>query len=174
MPALPRESGQNDRHGNREQQMALRVGDPAPDFELEADDGSRYRLSEHFGQRILLVFYPGDNTPVCTAQLCEYRDGIEQFRGLGVEVIGISKDGPESHRRFKASQDLPFTLLSDPALAAAKAYGAAGVMGMKRAVFLVDKAGRIAWQHVEALALFRRSREELITVIEALPASTAS
>ncbi len=153
--------------------MALRVGDQAPDFELEVDDGSRFRLSERAGQRVLLVFYPGDNTPVCTAQLCEYRDGVEQFIGLGVELIGISKDGPESHRRFKASQGLPFALLSDPGLTAAKAYGAAGVMGMKRAVFLVDEAGLIAYQHVEALALFRRSREELIKVIEALPASPA-
>lgn len=154
--------------------MALRTGDLAPDFELEADDGSRFRLSAHGGQRVLLVFYPGDNTPVCTAQLCEYRDGIEQFSGLGVEVIGISKDGAESHRRFKASQGLPFTLLSDVDLSAARAYGAAGVMGMKRAVFLIDEAGRIAWQHVEALALFRRSREELIKVIEALPPPSGS
>jgi peroxiredoxin Q/BCP len=157
----------------KERPMALRVGDQAPDFELEADDGSHFRLSERHG-RLLLVFYPGDNTPVCTAQLCDYRDGIEQFSGLGVEVIGISKDGPESHRRFKASKRLPFALLSDTDLAVARAYGAVGVMGMKRAVFLIDAQGRIAWQHVEALALFRRSRVELIQAIEALPVAQAA
>ena len=144
------------------------VGELAPDFELPADDGSTYALREHRGTRVLLVFYPGDNTPVCTAQLCEYRDGFDDYRDLGVEVVGISSDSIESHREFKRKRLLPFALLSDVGLSVAKRYGAAGVLGMKRAVFLVDEQGVIRYAHVEALALFRRSHEELIEAVRAL------
>jgi peroxiredoxin Q/BCP len=152
----------------------IKIGDAAPDFELEADDGSRYTLSAQRGKRVLLVFYPGDNTPVCTAQLCEYRDGFDDYRDLGVEVIGISKDSADSHRDFKRKRLLPFTLLSDPELVAAKRYGASGMLGMKRATFLVDEQGVIRYEHVEALALFRRSHEELVAAVRALPAPPKS
>lgn len=149
------------------------VGDTAPDFELPADDGSAFKLAAQRGKRVLLVFYPGDNTPVCTAQLCEYRDGFDDYRDLGVEVVGISSDSIESHRDFKRKRMLPFALLSDVGLAVAKRYGAAGMLGMKRAVFLVDEQGVVRYAHVEALALFRRSHEELIEAVRALgPAPT--
>lgn len=144
------------------------TGEQAPEFRLEADDGSSFSLAHARGEKLLLVFYPGDDTPVCTRQLCDYRDGVEEFRGLGVRVIGISPDSPASHRAFKARHDLPFTLLSDPELAVAAAWGARGLLGMKRAVFLVDEEGRVAWAHVERLALFRRSRAELLEVIGGL------
>lgn len=147
----------------------IAIGDAAPDFELEADDGSRFKLSAQRGKRVLLVFYPGDNTPVCTAQLCEYRDGFDDYRELGVEVVGISKDDADSHRDFKRKRLLPFTLLSDPDLVAAKRYGASGLLGMKRAVFLVDEQGVIRYEHVEAVALFRRRHEELVAAVRALP-----
>ncbi|MEZ5441443.1 MAG: peroxiredoxin [Lysobacterales bacterium] len=149
--------------------MALQVGQTAPEFQLEADDGSAFSLSQARGQRLLLVFYPGDETPVCTAQLCDYRDGIEAFAELGVEVIGISRDDAASHQRFKQARGLPFRLLSDPDLAVARRYGATGLLGMKRAVFLIDEQGSVAYAHVEALALFRRSREELLQVLAGLP-----
>jgi peroxiredoxin Q/BCP len=112
-----------------------------------------------------LVFYPGDNTPVCTAQLCDYRDGIEAFEGLGVDVVGISTDSIESHRKFKEKHGLPFTLLTDKGGQVARAYGAWGLLGMKRAVFLVERDGLIAYAKVESVALFRRTREELIEAI---------
>lgn len=144
------------------------TGEQAPEFRLAADDGSSFSLAHARGEKLLLVFYPGDDTPVCTRQLCDYRDGVEEFRGLGVRVIGISPDSPASHRAFKARHDLPFTLLSDPELAVAAAWGARGLLGMKRAVFLVDEEGRVAWTHVERLALFRRSRAELLEVIGGL------
>lgn len=144
------------------------VNDKAPDFCLQSDSGEEYCLSEHSGQRVLLVFYPGDNTPVCTAQLCEYRDGIESFEGLGVAVVGISPDGLDSHQKFRNKHDLPFMLLSDPDLEVAKLYGIKGRFGMKRAVFLVDEAGVIRYAHIEALALFRRRANELLEAIEAL------
>jgi len=145
--------------------MSLSPGQPAPDFTLIADDGRPWTLSAHRGRRVLLVFYPGDNTPVCTAQLCDYRDGIEAFEGLGVEVVGISTDSIESHRKFKEKHGLPFTLLTDRGGQVARAYGAWGLLGMKRAVFLVERDGLIAYAKVESVALFRRTREELIEAI---------
>jgi peroxiredoxin Q/BCP len=144
------------------------LNDSAPDFTLEGDNGENYRLSEHLGERILLVFYPGDNTPVCTAQLCEYRDGIEAFADLGVSVVGISSDDLDSHRAFRSKHDLPFVLLSDPDLKVAKLYGSKGAMGMKRSVFLVDEKGVVRYAHIEALALFRRRAKELLDAIKAL------
>ena len=144
------------------------LNEKAPDFCLQGDNGEEYRLSDQAGQRVLLVFYPGDNTPVCTAQLCEYRDGIESFAGLGVSVVGISSDDLESHQAFRNKHDLPFVLLSDPDLEVAKLYGSKGRFGMKRAVYLVDEEGIVRYVHVEALAVFRRSAGELLEAIEAL------
>jgi len=145
-----------------------KVNDKAPDFSLQGDDGEHFQLSKHQGERLLLVFYPGDNTPVCTAQLCEYRDGIESFAGLGVSVVGISSDDLASHRDFRAKHDLPFVLLSDPDLEVAKLYGCKGALGMKRAVYLIDEQGVVRYAHIEALALFRRRADDLLGVIRGL------
>lgn len=146
----------------------IKLNDKAPDFELCGDDGENFRLSGYLGQRLLLVFYPGDNTPVCTAQLCDYRDGIEAFAGLGVTVVGISADDIQSHRNFRDKHGLPFILLSDLDYAVAKQYGCKGTLGMKRAVFLVDETGIVRYAHVEALSVFRRKADELLTVIQGL------
>jgi len=146
----------------------IKLNDKAPDFSLQDDNGEDYRLSDHLGERVLLVFYPGDNTPVCTAQLCEYRDGIESFAGLGVSVVGISSDDLVSHREFRSKHDLPFALLSDPNLDVAKLYGSKGALGMKRAVFLIDEKGIVRYTHIEALSLFRRRTKELLKVIGGL------
>ncbi|HSH27520.1 MAG TPA: peroxiredoxin [Wenzhouxiangella sp.] len=148
--------------------MTIRIGDTAPDFSLPDQDGRTFSLSEQVGRRILLVFYPGDDTPVCTRQMCDYRDGIEQFSGLGVEVVGISRDDAQSHQAFRRKHDLPFTLLSDPDMAVAAQYGCKGVLGMKRGVFLINTDGVVRHAHVESIAMFRRSREELVEVISAL------
>ena len=150
--------------------MALVSGRKAPDFTLQSDSGDDFQLSDNLGEKVLLVFYPGDNTPVCTAQLCEYRDGIEEFSGLGVTVVGISSDDLESHRNFRSKHDLPFVLLSDTDLSVAKLYGSKGALGMKRSVFLVDEQGIVRYAHIETLALFRRRSEELIEAIKALDA----
>ncbi len=146
----------------------IELNDKAPDFTLQSDSGDDYRLSSHMGERVLLVFYPGDNTPICTRQLCEYRDGIESFAGLGVSVVGISSDDLESHRAFRNKHDLPFVLLSDPDLEVARRYGCKGALGMKRAVFLVDEKGIVRYAHIEALALFRRRAKELLEAIRGL------
>lgn len=152
----------------------IKVNDRAPDFSLQSDSGEDYQLSDHLGERVLLVFYPGDNTPVCTAQLCEYRDGIESFAGLGVSVVGISSDDLESHRDFRSKHDLPFALLSDPGLEAAKLYGCKGALGIKRAVFLVDEKGIVRYAHIESLSLFRRRAEQLLEVIRGLDGDAQS
>lgn len=146
----------------------LALNQPAPDFTLLADDGSKLALKDLKGQRVLLVFYPGDETPVCTAQLCEYRDGFEDYQNLNCRVLGISKDDIASHQRFKQRRQLPFTLLSDPDLKVAATYGAKGLLGMKRACFLIDENGLLRYQHIEATALFRRRHEELLEALKAL------
>lgn len=145
--------------------MSAQIDENAPDFQLKDANGAMFRLSEQRGRRLLLVFYPGDDTPVCTRQLCDYRDGVEQFRDLGVEVVGISADDAESHRRFIERHQLPFTLLSDPDLKVAEQYGCKAIIGMKRGVFLLDEAQVIRYRHVETVAIFRRRREELIEAI---------
>ena len=137
----------------------------AYDFELEDETGILRSLADWQGQKILLVFYPGDNTPVCTAQLCDYRDGISDFKGLNVQVVGISADSVESHQQFKAKHQLPFPLLSDPNLKMAEQWGAKGLLGIKRALFLLDEAHVVRYQHIESLALFRRKKEELLAAI---------
>jgi len=146
----------------------IKVNDTAPGFCLPGHSGAEHYLSDHSGQRVLLVFYPGDNTPVCTRQLCEYRDGIESFAELGVSVVGISSDDLQSHRSFRRKYDLPFVLLSDLDLNVAKLYGCKGRFGMKRAVFLVDETGIVRYAHIEALAVFRRRADELLAAIETL------
>ena len=146
----------------------LKVNDKAPQFTLKDDAGNDFKLAEMSGRKVLLVFYPGDNTPVCTKQLCDYRDGVEAFEGLGVEVVGISNDSAESHRKFREKHKLPFTLLTDPDLAVATQYDSKGVLGMKRSVFLVDEKGVIRYLHVESVSLFRRKRSELLDVISSL------
>lgn len=148
--------------------MTLKLGELAPDFTLPADSGKPFKLSALRGQRVVLVFYPGDDTPVCTAQLCEYRDGIEEFEGLNAVVIGISQQDGASHSAFKKKRDLPFTLLTDADLAVANLYGAKGILGLKRACFLIDEKGVLRYQHVELTALFRRSRAELVGALEKL------
>lgn len=150
--------------------MALSVGQSAPDFELPGDDGTMFRLSSRRGRRMLIVFYPGDDTSVCTAQLCEYRDGMEAFQGLDTDVVGISGDSLDSHKKFRTKYNLPFTLLSDTQLRVVDQYDCKALMGMKRGVYLVDEQGVIRYRHVEALSVFRRSRDELIQAIQALGA----
>ena len=109
--------------------MSIKINHAAPDFSLPADDGSVFSLSGFLAAaklagnsnaRVLLVFYPADESPVCTAQLCEYRDEIDEFKGLNATIIGISAQDSDSHVKFKQKRQLPFTLLSDIGLHVAK------------------------------------------------------
>ncbi len=141
------------------------VGDPAPDFTLPSTVGD-VSLSARLGERaVLLVFYPGDDTPVCTRQLCDYRDHLSVCAELGVEVLAINPQSLESHERFAKKHQLPFPLLSDGERTVCRAYGAAGLFGVaKRALFLIGRDGRVVWRRTD-LPFFRRTAEELREVI---------
>ena len=130
----------------------LQVGDRAPDFTLLNQDGTPVSLSDFLGQRVVLYFYPKDNTPGCTRQACAFGALYGEFKQKGVEVIGISKDSVKSHAGFAQRQNLPFILLSDPERVAIEAYGVwqekamcgKVSMGVVRTTYLIDEEGRIA------------------------------
>ena len=149
-----------------------RAGDPAPDFELEGTDG-RFRLSDHRGERVVLLFYPGDNTPVCTRQFCSYRDRAEDLDALDAVVVGISSQSLRSHEGFAANNDLNVPLLADEDGAVAKAYGAhRGPLGTKRAAVIVDEQGLVAHRHDHALGLDYQSVDDIAAALDALPVRT--
>ena len=144
------------------------VGDRAPDFELDSTEGP-VRLSDRIEKNaVLLVFYPGDDTPVCTSQLCDYRDNLSLFQGLGVDVLAVNPQSLDSHRAFAEKHALPFPLCADEDKAVCKSYGATGLLGMtKRALFLVDRGGVVRYRKVD-LPVFRRTAEELREVLSDL------
>jgi len=131
-------------------EAALTVGDEAPDFDAKDTKGESFRLSDYRGKKnVVLYFYPGDCTPVCTREACGFRDLYEELRGQDTEVIGVSSDTEASHRDFAARHHLPFPLVSDPEKRIVRLYGADGsIFGLlertKRLTFVVDKKGRIA------------------------------
>lgn len=149
------------------------VGDPAPDFELEGTDGS-FRLSDHRGRRVVLLFYPGDNTPVCTSQFCSYRDRPEDLAALDATVVGISSQSVDSHAAFIAKHGLNVPLLADPGGKVAQAYSAfARRLGLtKRAVVMIDEQGVVRYRHDHMLGLAYRSVDDLREALETLPAAT--
>lgn len=143
------------------------AGDPAPDFELQGTDGP-FRLSEQRGRRVVLLFYPGDNTAVCTKQFCSYRDRAEDMASLDAVVVGISKQGIDSHDAWMSKHNLSVPLLSDPDGAVAKAYGvAAPGIGTRRAVFVVDENGDVREKKVHLVGLRYESVEDLRGMLEA-------
>jgi peroxiredoxin Q/BCP len=144
------------------------VGDPAPDFSLDSTQG-KLTLRERLGKRqVLLVFYPGDDTPVCTRQLCNYRDHLEDFGELDVDVIAVNSQSLQSHEKFAARHELPFPLCADPDRKVCRAYGASGLLGMtKRALVLIGRDGRVRWRRTD-LPIFHRSADELREVIAGL------
>ena len=137
----------------------IAIGDPAPDFTLEGTTGP-FTLSEHRGEIVVLLFYPGDETPVCTKQFCSYRDtGLE---GLGATVVGISAQDLESHQRFTSHHGLTVPLLADADKKVAKAYGMSiPVVGTRRAVFVLDEQGIVRFKHVHMLGLDYLDADEL-------------
>src|ERR671914_1780299 len=119
------------------------VGQAAPDFTLQDGDGRDWRLADHRGRVVVLLFYPADETPVCTRQMCSVRDRWEDYQATGAEVVGISSDSVESHRKFAAHHDLPLRLLSDAERTAAKLYDAQSLIPgrVARSVFVIDAQG---------------------------------
>ena len=145
------------------------VGDPAPDFELDGTAGT-FRLSEHRGERVVLLFYPGDNTAVCTRQFCSYRDEAEGFDALEATVVGISTQSVESHREWTAKHGLTVPLLADPQGKVAKAFGAHRTLrGTSRAVVIVDEQGLVGHRHDHLLGLDFQTVDDLRDALESMP-----
>lgn len=149
------------------------VGEQAPDFELPGTDGL-FRLAEHRGERVVLLFYPGDNTPVCKAQFCSYRDRPAEFAALGATVVGLSSQDVASHEGFIAKNSLTVPLLADTDGAVAKLYSAHGRLGTKRAVIVIDEEGIVRHRHDHLLGLDYQSVSDLKATLDALPAASAS
>jgi peroxiredoxin Q/BCP len=150
------------------------VGEAAPDFELPGTEGP-FTLSDQRGQRVVLLFYPGDNTPVCTRQFCSYRDRAEDFEKLDAVVVGISSQDLDSHDGFKSKHGLNVPLLADVGGKVAKAYGALTplVGTTKRAVVIVDEEGVVRYRHDHALGLDFQSVDELAEALARLDSVVA-
>ena len=121
----------------------LQVGDSAPDLELLSDSGTKVRLSDFRGKRVVLYFYPKDDTKGCTAQACGFRDEYPQIEERNAVVLGVSPDSVESHQKFKSKYNLPFVLLVDADHRVAETYGVWGNMGVIRSHFVIDEHGKL-------------------------------
>ena len=129
----------------------LQEGDAAPDFETRDAGGNPVKLSDLRGRKVVLYFYPKDDTPGCTKEACSFRDGFAEFKQRGIEVLGVSTDDEKSHRKFAEKYSLPFTLLADTDHSVADAFGVYGekqfagrkYMGVSRTTFLIDEDGRV-------------------------------
>ena len=143
------------------------VGGSAPAFTLQDADGAEWKLSDHLGKTVVLLFYPRDNTPVCTKQLCSIRDHWSDYQATGAEIVGISTDTVESHKKFAAKHSLPIRLLADHDGRVSKQYGMASwVPGRSaRGIVVIDKDGKIAYQKVQPLSIFRPKDDEVLEAI---------
>lgn len=147
----------------------IAVGSIAPDFSLLDQRGEKVSLSDFKGKKVLLVFYPGDNTPVCTAQLCSYRDNFSAFEKAGVQILGISTDSPESKKNFAEKYRFPFPILSDGDKSVSKRYDALSFLGVsQRAYVLIDENGIVRCAQSEFLPIVYRSVDELLAQIQSV------
>ena len=145
------------------------VGEAAPDFTLLGTGGRTYTLSEYRGKPVVLVFYPADDTPVCTTQLATYSSDIERFSGLGAQVLALSPQGVESHEKFAERLGLTFPLLADEEKEVGRLYGIVGPLGFyRRSVFVIDADGVVRYAHRALSGLTYRPTDELVEAIEAL------
>ncbi|MBV8855469.1 MAG: peroxiredoxin [Acidobacteria bacterium] len=144
-------------------------GATAPDFTLKDGEGRDWKLSGQRGRVVVLLFYPGDETPVCTKQLCSVRDNWEEYRQTGAEVVGVSTDSVESHRKFAERYSLPLRLLSDPDRRVASLYGAKSWLPGRaaRSVVVIDADGIVRHNKAQALSLFRPKDDEVLAAIRA-------
>lgn len=141
------------------------VGDQAPDFTLPSTRGAITLSKTLRDGAVLLVFYPGDDTPVCTKQLCNYRDNLDMFRDLGVQVIAINPQSEDSHRKFSEKYDLPFPVVADSDKAVCSKYGMINFLGMtKRGLVLVGRDGKIKWSRTD-FPIFHQSAADLKTAL---------
>ena len=152
--------------------MSIGIGDRAPDFVLPACDSGTERtiaLADYRARPVVLVFYPGDDTPVCTKQLVSYNDGLDRFDQVDAQILGISAQDVASKERFSAKHGFRFPLLADTDKQVAAAYGTLGPMGFpRRSVFIVDADGVVRYAHRAIAGLTYRPVDELVDVLSAL------
>jgi peroxiredoxin Q/BCP len=148
-------------------QDSPQVGTQAPDLTLRDEEGNDWRLSDRLGKVVVLLFYPGDETPICTRQMCSVRDRWEDYSATGAEVVGISTDSVESHRKFAEHHELPLRLLSDATGEVANLYGARSLIPGKvaRSVFVIDAKGIIRYRDIRRLGLIRPKDDAVISAI---------
>lgn len=144
------------------------VGDTAPDFELPGTGGKTYKLSDYRGRKLVLAFYPGDFTAVCTKQFCSYRDQSEKLDQIGADVLGISPQSVESHERFTQEKSLNVPLLADEDKSVAKAYGVLAGPMVRRAIFVIDEQGIIRHRKVTLVGLSFESVDDLEQAVAAV------
>jgi len=149
------------------------IGEMAPDFTLDGPDGS-FTLSSHRGERVVLLFYPGDDTTVCTKQFCSYRDAGDEIAGLDATLVGISTQDAASKAAFKAKHSLTTQLLADPDAAVSTAYGvyAKRFNMAKRTVFIIDEDGKVAHRHANFVSLSFDDVADLRAALAKLPSRT--
>ena len=149
--------------------MSISVGDAAPDFTLPATGDRNVSLSDYAGRPVVLVFYPGDDTPVCTKQLNSYNDELEKFTELDAQVLGISSQDVSSHTEFSGKHGFDFPLLADTDKSVAGLYGTLGPMGFsRRSVFIIDSAGVVRYAHRAIAGLTYRPVKELVAELDKL------
>ena len=149
--------------------MSLAVGDRAPDFTLTGTNGSTHSLSDFAGKPLVLVFYPGDDSPVCTRQLNSYNEGIEQFAELNAQVVAISAQDVGSHDAFYDKHGFRFPLLADVDKEVASRYGTLGPIGFpRRSVFIIDADGIVRYAHRAIAGLTFRPVKELVAELQKL------
>jgi peroxiredoxin Q/BCP len=162
----------------------LSPGDPAPDFSLPGTGGRTYRLSDYRGSKLILAFYPGDSTTVCTKQFCSYRDQGDRLDGLGAKVLGISPQSVESHEHWVKEQELNVPLLADEDLAVSRRYGVTAWLGplarftglvdvpggryVMRSIFIVDGEGIVRYRHVSRTSSTYESVDDLERALAAI------
>ena len=149
------------------------IGTEAPDFVLDGtspEGRQAYVLSDLRGAPVVLAFYPGDETAVCTKQLCSYQDQLGRFDEFDALVLGISSQNLDSHERFAARRGLTFPLLADPDKTVIRLYGVDGVFGARRAVFVIDADGIVRWKHVSTLGLTYQDVDTITGVLKDLAA----
>jgi peroxiredoxin Q/BCP len=150
--------------------MSAAIGDVAPAFTLRATGGQRVSLGDYLGHPVVLVFYPGDDSPVCTRQLNSYNDDLSQFAAMDAQLLAISAQSVESHEKFAAKHGFQFPLLADVDKEAAAAYGVLGPLGFsRRSVFVIDRTGIIRYAHRAIAGLTFRPVSELVDVLLGLP-----
>jgi peroxiredoxin Q/BCP len=148
--------------------MTVRSGEQAPQFTLPGTGGRDYALADERGHVVVLAFYPGDDTKVCTVQLNSYNDDLAEFAGLGATVWGISPQGIESHEAFSAKHGFRFPLLADEDKAVGEAYGILGPLGFyRRSVFVVDAEGVVRFAHRSLVGATFKKTPELVEAVKA-------